>query len=130
MDKKQYDSYVGILQQELIPALGCTEPIAIALAAATARETLGEFPESLSMVCSGNIIKNVKGVTVPNSGGLKGIEIAATLGCVGGDAKKIAMMWSIDINVWVSCFLECLVLYNDNVCKEYFGETRMSHVKL
>lgn len=89
MDEKQYRTYVSILRQELIPALGCTEPIALALAAAKAREVLGEFPDKMEMTCSGNIIKNVKGVTVPNSGGLKGIEIAATLGCVGGDSEEV-----------------------------------------
>lgn len=88
MDRETLKVYTNILQHELIPALGCTEPIAIALAAAKAREILGDFPESLELICSGNIIKNVKGVTVPNSGGLKGIEIAATLGCVGGNAHE------------------------------------------
>lgn len=85
MEKTTIDDYIEILKQELIPALGCTEPIAIALAAAKARLTLGKFPESLEIKCSGNIIKNVKSVTVPNSGGLKGIEAAATLGLVGGN---------------------------------------------
>ena len=88
MNLEKYKCYVEILRQELIPALGCTEPIALALAAAKARDVLGEFPDSVEMICSGNIIKNVKGVTVPNSGGLKGIEIAATLGCVGGNADE------------------------------------------
>lgn len=89
MEEKQYQCYVTILRQELIPALGCTEPIALALAAAKAREILGEFPDKLRITCSGNIIKNVKGVTVPNSGGLKGIEIAAALGCVGGNSEEV-----------------------------------------
>ena len=66
-----------ILEEELIPAMGCTEPIAIALAAAKAREILGEIPENCQVEVSGNIIKNVKAVTVPNTGGLKGIEAAA-----------------------------------------------------
>lgn len=88
MDAKLYDNYVRILKNELVPALGCTEPIAIAYAAAKARTILGYFPEHIEMCCSGNIIKNVKGVTVPNSGGLKGIDVAATLGVVGGDAEK------------------------------------------
>ena len=79
---------LNVLRHELIPALGCTEPIAIALAAAKARKVLGEFPEHLQVYCSGNIIKNVKGVTVPNSNGLKGIGVAAVLGCVGGDADR------------------------------------------
>lgn len=88
MDKKLYQNFVKILNNELVPALGCTEPIAIAYAAAKARETLGAFPERVEMFCSGNIIKNVMGVTVPNSGGLRGIDVAATLGIVGGAADK------------------------------------------
>ncbi|HJB15667.1 MAG TPA: L-serine ammonia-lyase, iron-sulfur-dependent, subunit alpha [Candidatus Blautia excrementipullorum] len=88
MDSALYQNYLEILRQELVPALGCTEPIAIAYAAAKARELLGEFPDSMEMKLSGNIIKNVKGVTVPNSGGQKGIETAAVLGLVGGRADK------------------------------------------
>ena len=88
MDKKLYDNYVNILREELVPALGCTEPIAIAFAGAKVREILGDMPESVVVKCSGNIIKNVKGVTVPNSNGLKGIDVAAVLGIVGGDASK------------------------------------------
>ncbi|MEG2842918.1 MAG: serine dehydratase subunit alpha family protein, partial [Ruthenibacterium sp.] len=72
MDLLMYQNYVKILQSELVPALGCTEPIAIAYAAAKARATLGCFPEKIEIRCSGNIIKNVMGVTVPNSGGMKG----------------------------------------------------------
>ena len=74
------------LKEQLVPALGCTEPIAIAYAGAKAREVLGEFPQKVVVKCSGNIIKNVKGVTVPNSGGLKGIDTAALLGIIGGKA--------------------------------------------
>lgn len=81
-----YDSYVKILKEELIPAMGCTEPIAIALAAAKAREALGAVPERCRVEVSGNIIKNVKAVTVPNTGGLKGIEAAAAAGIVAGRA--------------------------------------------
>ena len=81
------DNYIAILEDELIPALGCTEPIAIAYAAAKARAVLGTLPEHIAAFCSGNIIKNVKGVTVPNSGGQRGVEVAATLGCIGGDAS-------------------------------------------
>ena len=80
--------YLDILKRELIPALGCTEPIAVAYAAAKARQVLGETPEHLVMCCSGNIIKNVKGVMVPNSGGLRGVDVAAILGVVGGDADS------------------------------------------
>lgn len=88
MDAKLYDNFVKILKNELVPALGCTEPIAIAFAAAKATEVLGEFPDRIEMNCSGNIIKNVKGVTVPNSGGMRGIDVAAILGVVGGDASR------------------------------------------
>ena len=88
MDSALYENYLNILKQELVPALGCTEPIAIAYAAAKARQILGEFPDTVEMLLSGNIIKNVKGVTVPNSGGLKGIDVAAVLGIVGGNADK------------------------------------------
>lgn len=88
MDKKIYDAYINILKSELVPALGCTEPIAIAFAGAKVRETLGEMPDFIEVKCSGNIIKNVKGVTVPNSGGLRGIDSSATLGVVGGDVSR------------------------------------------
>ena len=88
MDSALYANYLAILKHELVPALGCTEPIAIAYAAAKARQVLVEFPDTIEMQLSGNIIKNVKGVTVPNSGGLKGIDVAAVLGVVGGNADK------------------------------------------
>lgn len=88
MDNALYANYLNILKHELVPALGCTEPIAIAYASAKARQLLGCFPDTIEMSCSGNIIKNVKGVTVPNSGGLKGIDVAAILGAVGGNADK------------------------------------------
>ena len=79
-----YDSYIQILQEELSPAMGCTEPIAIAYAAAKAKQALGTKPERCCVEVSGNIIKNVKAVTVPNTGGLKGIEAAVTAGVVAG----------------------------------------------
>lgn len=85
--KDFYAFYDRILNAELKPALGCTEPIAIAFAAANARSYLNHMPERMSVRCSGNIIKNVKGVTVPNSSGMKGIETAALLGAVGGDSS-------------------------------------------
>ena len=87
MDKKIYNGYIAILKHELVPAMGCTEPIAVAFAAAKARDVLGRFPEHITAYLSGNIIKNVKGVTVPNSGGQRGIDVAATLGCVAGKAE-------------------------------------------
>jgi len=86
MEQALYENFCNILREELVPALGCTEPIAIAYAAAKARDVLETFPDHIDVECSGNIIKNVKGVTVPNSGGLKGIDVAAILGVVGGSA--------------------------------------------
>ena len=84
----EYENYVTILHGELVPAMGCTEPIAIAYASSKAREILGEEVRHIHVSCSGNIVKNVKGVIVPNSGGQKGIEAAAILGAVGGDSSK------------------------------------------
>lgn len=88
MNQHIYDEYIAILKEELVPALGCTEPIAIAYAAAKAREILGKLPEEIVVKCSGNIIKNVKAVIVPTTGDLKGIETSAILGAVGGNANK------------------------------------------
>ena len=85
---EKYQAYVKILEEELVPAMGCTEPIAIAYAGAVARKTLGNLPEQLDIKVSGNIIKNVKGVKVPNSGGMKGVEAAAVLGITGGDPSQ------------------------------------------
>ena len=83
-----YQAYVQILKEELIPAMGCTEPIAIAYAAAKAREVLGHAPDLVKIGVSSNIIKNVKSVVVPNTGGMKGIEAAAVAGIVAGQADK------------------------------------------
>lgn len=80
--------YHDILRKELIPAMGCTEPIAVAYAAATAHEVLGVIPEQILLEVSGNIIKNVKSVVVPNTGGLKGLEAAVAAGIVAGKAEK------------------------------------------
>ena len=81
-----YQEYLQILEEELLPAMGCTEPISIALAAAKARELLGATPERVVLEVSGNIIKNVKSVVVPNTGGLKGMEAAAAVGITAGRA--------------------------------------------
>ena len=83
--RQKYQDYINVLKEELIPAMGCTEPIAIAYAGAIAREHLGCLPERVEIEVSGNIIKNVKSVIVPNTGGLRGIEVA---GIVAGDAAK------------------------------------------
>lgn len=85
---KKYTTYVQILNEELVPAMGCTEPIAIAYAAAKAREVLDIEPDRVEIQVSDNIIKNVKSVVVPNTDGMKGIEAAAVAGIVGGQADK------------------------------------------
>ncbi len=85
MDRDTEDAFEALLLREVIPALGCTEPIAIALATAKARAVLGVPPEQTTVLCSGNIIKNAMSVIVPNAQGLAGIQIAAALGVVGGD---------------------------------------------
>ena len=82
----RYSAYVQILKEELLPAMGCTEPIAIAYAAAKAAAVLGTKPERLLVEVSGNIIKNVKSVVVPHTGGLRGIPAAAAAGAAAGDA--------------------------------------------
>ncbi|MBQ3574346.1 MAG: L-serine ammonia-lyase, iron-sulfur-dependent, subunit alpha, partial [Clostridia bacterium] len=89
MDKQLYHSFVNILKEELVPAMGCTEPIAIAFAAAVARRALGCMPEKAEICVSGNIIKNVKSVIVPHTGNLRGIEAAAAAGIVAGRAEAM-----------------------------------------
>lgn len=84
-----YNTYIEILKEELVPAMGCTEPIAIAYCGAKARDVLGGMPDKVTLYVSGNIVKNVKSVIVPNTNGLKGIEAAAAAGIVGGKAEKI-----------------------------------------
>ncbi len=88
VSEKIYKNYVAILKEEMVPAMGCTEPIALAYGAARAREVLGAVPEKITAYCSGNIIKNVRSVIIPNSGGLVGIPAGVVLGAVGGDASK------------------------------------------
>lgn len=88
MEASLYSAYVDILKQELVPAMGCTEPIAVAYAAALAAKALPEQAETVKITVSGNIIKNVKSVIVPNTGGLHGLEAAAAAGIVAGDPDK------------------------------------------
>jgi len=95
-DDMDYKLFTKILEEELIPAIGCTEPIALAYAAARAREILGALPDKVVVQASGNIIKNVKSVIVPNTGNLKGIPAAVSAGIVAGDAgKKLEVVASI-----------------------------------
>ena len=86
MEDKIYSEYCAILAEELQPAMGCTEPIAVAYCAALARKTLGCLPEDVQVYASANIIKNVKSVVVPNTGGQRGLTVAAAAGIVAGDA--------------------------------------------
>ena len=88
MDTAIYNAYLDILTRELVPAMGCTEPIAIAYAAAIAAKELPTLPEKVEIVVSGNIIKNVKSVIVPNTDGLHGIEAAAAAGIIAGDPEQ------------------------------------------
>lgn len=87
LTKETYAQYVKILREELIPAMGCTEPIAIAYAAAKARAVLADTPISAKVEVSGNIVKNAKSVTVPHTGGMRGIKSAFIAGLVAGDAE-------------------------------------------
>lgn len=88
MNTDIYEAYETQLKREQQPVSGCPDPIAIAYAAAKARETLGAMPDKISVACSGNIVKNAQGVVVPNSEGLRGIDVAATLGVVGGNTAS------------------------------------------
>lgn len=86
---EKYRAFIRILKKELVPAMGCTEPISLAYAAAKARDILGDIPDKIEIEVSGNIIKNVKSVVVPNTNGLKGIEAAVAAGIIVGDATKV-----------------------------------------
>ena len=88
MERELYEQFLTILKEELIPAGGCTEPIAIAYAAAVARKTLGCQPEHMDVYASGNLIKIAKAVYIPNGGTLRGVDAAAVLGALGGDADR------------------------------------------
>ena len=89
MTQEKYTYYVNVLKDELVPAMGCTEPIAIAYAAAILRHTLGGEPSEISVGLSGNIIKNVRCVRIPNSRGMTGIEAACALGAIAGDSARL-----------------------------------------
>ena len=89
MERCVYERCVALLRRELVPAMGCTEPIAVAYAAALARETLGTLPDAVTISVSGNILKNAKSVVVPNTGGLRGIAAAAAAGIAEGRAERL-----------------------------------------
>ena len=88
LNKRKTEAYCAILAEELRLATGCTEPIAVAYCAAKLREVLGGKPEKVLAEISGNILKNVKSVVVPNTGGRRGIEAAIAVGIVAGDADS------------------------------------------
>lgn len=118
------DAYCRILESELIPATGCTEPIAIAYAAAVLRQTLGGLPERMRVAVSGNILKNAKSVVVPGTGGAKGIAAAAAVGAVAGDASRLLEVidsitpeqreqlqaYRVSVPISVECTEECPAL--------------------
>jgi L-cysteine desulfidase len=120
LSTNEYQNYVNILKEELIPALGCTEPIAIAYAAAKAREVLGVLPDKIIAECSGNIIKNVKSVIVPTTKNLRGIEAAAIIGAVGGDASKGLEVLAV-INQ--SHLDQAKILIEKGICEEKILDT-------
>ena len=114
MEKNIYDNYLAILREEMVPAMGCTEPIALAYGAARAREVLGKEPEHIVAKCSGNIIKNVRCVIIPNSGGLKGIPAGVVLGAVAGDA---ALDMEVLSKVTDEGRKRCRELLDADICK-------------
>ena len=119
MEESLMKNYTEILQNELVPAMGCTEPIAIAYAAAAARKLLGEEVKEIKLCCSGNIIKNVKAVTVPNSGGQKGMQVAAILGVLGGDSDlKLEVLSTVTDEDRE----QCRKLVDTGFCKVSFQE--------
>ncbi len=92
INKSTIDKVLAILREEVVPAEGCTEPIALAYVAARAREVLGKEPDRMNIYVSGNIIKNVKSVVIPNSGGKVGIEVASVMGAIAGKPEKELMV--------------------------------------
>ena len=128
LNDKKYNEYVKILREELVPAMGCTEPIALAYAAAKAREVLGVLPASCEVEVSGNIIKNAKSVVVPNTNGMRGIRAAVAAGLVAGDASKILEVLSSvkeEEKAKIEEFLETHTFPPDN--KECMNFRRQNH---
>ena len=109
-----YRAFLDILKEELIPAGGCTEPIAIAYTTAVARKTLGCRPEHMDVYASGNLIKNAKGVYIPNGGELRGVDAAAILGALGGNADR---MLEVLLDLPDGVLDETQALMQQNYCK-------------
>ena len=112
MKTEEYNAFLNILKEELVPAMGCTEPIAVAYAGALARSILGALPEKAVLSVSGNIIKNVKSVIVPHTGGRKGLKNALAVGMLFGNADKKLEVIS-DINRDVSAELDEYIQSSD-----------------
>jgi len=109
METGLYQAYVQLLQEELVPAMGCTEPIAVAYAAAVAAKHLPARPQQVHIAVSSNIIKNVKSVIVPNTDGLHGLEAAAAAGIIAGDPEKKLLVISQvtpEQKKQIACYLE------------------------
>lgn len=142
MNTLNYSEMTEILKEELVPALGCTEPIAIAYGSAVARKILGEFPTKIKIYASGNIIKNVKSVIVPTTNDLYGIEASAILGAVGGNAdKKLEVLSDVtekDVDMTRELLKEedfCTVAHlvgseNLHIIVKLIGETNVCKVEL
>ena len=117
--KNNHALYAEILEKELVPAMGCTEPIAIAFAGAKVRETLGKMPEKILVRCSGNIIKNVKGVVVPSTENMRGIEVSAILGVLSNNAtEKLEVLK----NISQDCISKMKELKDMGYCKVELAE--------
>ena len=126
-ESSQYQAYIDILHEELIPAMGCTEPIAIAYAAAEARDILGTMPQKVLVEVSSNIIKNVRSVVVPNTGGLKGIAAAAAAGIVVGRAeKKLEVIADTDEPDAIKTFLEQHEVKVDQIDSELIFDIKIT----
>lgn len=129
MDKERYNAYIGILKDELVPAMGCTEPIAVAYAAALARQVLGQTPQKVDIFVSANIIKNVKSVIVPNTGSLRGIAAAAAAGIVAGNSEpKLEVLASVaaDQIPSIKAYLECVPIVVALSEKEYIFDIQIT----
>ena len=136
-----YQQYIDILREELLPAMGCTEPIAMSYAAAKARDVLGCVPDRIKLFVSGNIIKNVKSVVVPNTGGLHGMAAAICAGIIAGNAAKELQVISqvppekhAEIRAYMETVdLEIQPSYSDlvfDIDLIVFGEGNMARVRI
>ena len=105
--------YLAILNEELKKAMGCTEPIAISYLSATARDILGDIPDKVDVYVSGNILKNVKSVVVPNTNGMRGIKTAVGIGVIAGKSELK---------------LECLSKINSEICPFVRGKSSLSNM--